>query len=418
LRTVEINTVTVAAEQVVADSHFYFRGRFVLPAAGRVTVKVLATNWFEGWLDGEWLAEGPARFDLAHPEYETIELELGPGEHVLAMHVHYEGVFTRIHEEEVPLFVFASVEVSGESVAVEWRYLPLEAYRKTGHRIDFVLGWIEWCQTEKLPRGWKVAGFDDSRWVEAPPLALSVVDFKAAELGCIRHIRQKPRMIGEGTLANRIKFEDNHPTFGFMVRQLHNHEEPAQGRWMRFDLDKVRLGRPEITLNVPAGTVVQIGYSEFLYRGRVVPDIAACVGGDPKTCNLDHFVARGGGQTLKPLHPKGGRFLEVHIFGDLNAIKEVEVVFEERVYYGDRIEGSFSCSDDLLGKIWVVGVETLRSCSEDAITDNPTRALEARLAAGGPVRRVGRHDPCDFPGNLRVPYFFCDPVDPCGSTLF
>ncbi len=371
MSAVKINTVTVGREHALADSHFYFRGCFSLPTAGRVTVKVLATNWFEAWLDGEWQAEGPARFDRAHPEYETVELDLGPGEHVFAMHVHYEGVFTRIHEEEMPLFVFASVEVGGESIAIEWRYLPLEAYRKTGQRIDFVRGWIEWCETGHLPQGWKEIGFDDSDWFKAVPLALSVVDFKALELGRIQHIRQKPRLIGEGMLGN-ISLSENDPTTAFATRRLHGNETSAQGRWLRFDLGKVRLGRPEITLNVPAGTVVQTGYSESLDHGRVVPDIAACVG-DSHTCNLDHFVARGGRQTLKPLHPKGGRFLEVHIFGALDAIQEVEVVFEERVYYGERIEGSFSCSDDLLGRIWAVGVETLRSCSEDAIIDNPTR---------------------------------------------
>ena len=41
--------------------------------------------------------------------------------------------------------------------------------------------------------------------------------------------------------------------------------------------------------------------------------------------------------------------------------------------YGKQIEGAFSCSDELLNWIWSVGVETLRSCSEDVITDNPSR---------------------------------------------
>ncbi|MEA2067821.1 MAG: hypothetical protein U9P12_01355, partial [Verrucomicrobiota bacterium] len=45
----------------------------------------------------------------------------------------------------------------------------------------------------------------------------------------------------------------------------------------------------------------------------------------------------------------------------------------ERASYGGHIEGAFSCSDELLNRIWNVGVETLRSCSEDAITDNPSR---------------------------------------------
>jgi len=392
---VRINTVTVAMDEMAADSHFYFRGCFSLPAAGRVTLKVLAASWFEAWLDGEWLAEGPARFDKAHPEYEVVGLDLDSGEHVLAMHVHYDGVLTRLMTEDIPLFVFTSVEMDGRSIAVEWRYLPLEAYRKTGNRIDYVLGWIEWCETQKLPRGWRGPGFDDSDWLKVVPLVLAATDFKPLEIGRVRHIRQNPRVIDEGMLGNTNTDGDD-PTSAFLARRLHDNEMPAQGRWIRFDLGKIRLGRVEIALDVPAGTVVQAGYSESLANGRVVPDIAACVGGDSLTCNLDHFVARGGGQTLKPLYPKGGRFLEIHVFGDPDAIRDVEVAFEERVYYGEQVEGSFSCNDGLLDRIWAVGVETLRSCSEDAITDNPTRErgqwLGDVVGAGMDIMAVGYSD--------------------------
>ena len=367
----KFQAVTASSKHTVADSHFYFRGCFTLPTSGRIKLKVLATSWFEAWVDEAWLAEGPARLDKAYPEYELIEMDLAAGEHILSMHVHYEGVDTRLLEQDTPLFVYASVEAGTDSIDMEWRYLPLDAYRKTDRRIDCVLGWVEWCNTEKLPLQWMASGFDCSSWFAAVPLALPVKDFTELGIGRIQHLRHKPRIIGEGKLVNMSMFTHD-PTAGFVSRHLDGNEFPAQGRWMRFDLDKVRLGRPEISVNAPAGTVVQVAYCEFLHHGRVSPYISSG-GGDVNTCNLDHFVLRGGEQMLKPLHPKGGRFMEVHIIGDPAAICDVEVVFEERVYYGEQVEGSFSCSDGLLNRIWNVGVETLRSCSEDAITDNPTR---------------------------------------------
>ncbi len=366
-----MDMVSTVAEHMAADSHYYFRGRFTLPIAGRVQLKVLAASWFEAWLDEAWLAEGPARFDQAHPEYERIDMELEAGEHVLAMHLHYEGIDTRLLEAGVPLFVFSSVETADGELPVEWRYLPLEAYRKTGRRIDCVLGWVEWCNTEKLPVQWMISGFDDSDWFDAVPFELPATGFSAVETGAVRHVRQEPKKVGEGTLVNMSMFTHD-PTAGFVSRQLHDDEFPAQGFWIRFDLGKVRLGRPEITLTAPAGTVIQIAYGEFLNNGRVSPYISSS-GGDIQSCNLDHFVLHGGRQTVKPLHPKGGRFFEIHGIGDPESIQDVVVVFEERVYYSEEPEGSFSCNDDLLNQIWSVGVETLRSCSEDAITDNPTR---------------------------------------------
>ena len=362
------NTLSVLPEYIKPDSYFYFRGRFTLPEAATVRIKLLAASWFEAWLDEEWLTEGPARFSLEHPEFQGLEKELPAGEHLLALHVHYEGVETRLMPAETPMFVFAEID----GVEIDWAFLPLDkAYRKTGRRIDCILGWTEWCRTDKLPRGWRDLSFDDSAW-QAPvskPWNYSAKKFQSLEVGDMQYIEHRPAPIREGALVNMSMFTHD-PTAGFMARHLNDDILPSQGKWFRFDLGKVRLGRAAVTVTASAGAVVQIAYAESLTHGRVSPYIGSSAG-DLQTCNLDHFVLRGGRQTVKPLHPKGGRFVEVHIFAD--QIADVDVVFEERVYYPERIEGSFKCSDDLLNRIWSVGVETLRSCSEDAITDNPTR---------------------------------------------
>ena len=361
-----IQTLTAPGE-ILPDSHFFFRGRFVLPAAGHVKIRLLAASRFEAWLDGAWLAEGPARFDRLHPEFQSLERELEAGEHLLALHVHYEGIETRLLEAGTPMFAFAEID----GAEIDWKCLPLDgAYRKTGRRIDCVLGWVEWCRTGKLPRGWRNPAFDDSGWISPRPLLLEAERFQRLDIGEIHRIRHRLDPEEEGKLVNMSVFTHD-PTAGFVSRQLDDREFPAQGIWLRYDLGKVRLGRPEIRIDAPAGTVVQVAYCEFLNGGRVSPYISSS-GGDVQSCNLDHFVLRGGEQVVKPLHPKGGRFMEIHVVGNPSAIQILEVLFEERVYYGQETEGSFSCSDDLLNQIWAVGIETLRSCSEDAITDNPT----------------------------------------------
>lgn len=366
-----INTVS-AKGSAEPDSHYYFRGRFTVPAGGTVNIKLLAASWFEAWLDGGWLAEGPARFDLRHPEFQTLETELSAGEHVLALHVHYEGVVTRLMEAETPLFVFAEIEADGKDLPIGWKCLPLdEAFRKTGRRIDCVLGWIEWCRTDRLPHGWWTAGFDDSAWPCAVARPLEVESFLPLDIGAIAHVVHRPQAVAEGPLVNMSMFT-NDPPIAFVTRRLDGGGFPAQGRWWRFDLGKVRLGRPEITVDAPAGTVVQVAYGELLHHGRVSPYISSSAG-DQHTCNLDHYVLCGGRQSVKPLHPRGARFIEVHVLNAGATIGGIDFRFEERVYYGGPIEGSFRCNDELLNRIWTVGVETLRSCSEDAITDNPTR---------------------------------------------
>jgi alpha-L-rhamnosidase len=357
-----------ASGPVEPDSHFYFRGRFAVPEKMKVKIKLLAASWFEVWLDDAWLTEGPARFALAHPEFQCLEKELSAGEHLLAFHVHYQGLETRMMNAETPLFVFA--EIGG--VEIDWTFLPLdEAYRKTGRRIDCVLGWTEWCSTDRLPEGWREPLFDDSEWGKpvSKPWKTRIEQFQCLEIGDVRHIEQRPEQIGTGAVVNMSMFTHD-PTAGFLARRLNDKSLPPQGRWFRYDLGKVRLGRAAVTVTAPPGAVVQIACAESLTHGRVSPYISSSAG-DHRSCNLDHFVLRGGRQTVKPLSPKGGRFVEVHIFAD--EINDVDFVFEERVYYPEPFDGSFECSDERLNRIWTVGVETLRSCSEDAVTDNPTR---------------------------------------------
>ena len=91
------------------------------------------------------------------------------------------------------------------------------------------------------------------------------------------------------------------------------------------------------------------------------------------SCALDRFVARGGPQTFFPLQPKGGRYLEAHVLAPPENVKFIGEEVVERTYFREAAVGSLETGDALLDKIWKVGVETLRACSEDAVTDNPTR---------------------------------------------
>ena len=79
-----------------SDSYVAFRGIFELTTIDEVEVRFLGASGFLIWLDGSYLAEGPARFIPAYPEYQSHRVRLSPGKHVLAAQVHYEGVATRL----------------------------------------------------------------------------------------------------------------------------------------------------------------------------------------------------------------------------------------------------------------------------------------------------------------------------------
>lgn len=379
-------------EDSVPDTHAAFRGRFSLPRAGEVEFRILGASWYEAWLDGSPLLEGPPRFPLTHPEYQVHCVALEAGEHLLAFHAHHHGVETRLLQITPP-FVWCEIRLDGQPLPLDWRGQRLVGYWSGVRRINPQLGWIDWQDTHRNPADWHTPAFDDSTWscVRSPASSLPE-PLGPADLGPISNITHALRPCAEGPLAPRFGHTTDDPPYAFFARDRTCLDTPARGVWRRYDLGRVRLGRPRFRLRLPAGATVEFALAEQLSDGRVGPWITFSVG---PSCNFDHFVARGGEQTFSPLAPKGGRFLEVHVLGADSAECFLAEMFLERVYHPPT-EAAFTCGDPLLEKIWSVGVETYRACAEDALTDNPTRErgqwLGDAAAVGLHVGAVAYHD--------------------------
>ncbi|MBN1489768.1 MAG: hypothetical protein JXA69_07615 [Phycisphaerae bacterium] len=350
------------------DTYAAFRGRFTLPAATEVELRTLGSSWFVVWLDGKYLTEGPARFDALHPEYQRFGVTLPAGRHVLAVQVHHIGATTRMLMDMRP-FLYCHAYANGNIIAIRWKCAPLGGYRPQVRRINPQLGWIEWCDTRQNPVHWQASDFDDSAWTEPVDVTPGIGERTAATIAPVKHFVHALKPIAEGRLAEHFGYEFDDVPARFFLRNLTCDDVPAQGRWRRYDLGRVRLGRPRFVLDLPAGAVIEFAYAEAMEHGRVAPYITLSTG---PSCNLDHYVARGGVQEFFPLTPKGGRFLEVHVLADPSRIRFVNETYVERCYH-DVPEGSFTCGDPLLEQIWMTGVETYRACAEDALVDNPTR---------------------------------------------
>ena len=115
------------------DSSVLFRGSFSLERAGRVEFRVTGASWYQAWLDGEWLLEGPFRYAPDFPEYQSVTVELGEGAHAIAFHARHDGVETRILKA-LPPFVWCRVLVDGTEVTAEWKALGLSGVNEDPDR--------------------------------------------------------------------------------------------------------------------------------------------------------------------------------------------------------------------------------------------------------------------------------------------
>ncbi|MGC4042549.1 MAG: hypothetical protein QM758_01950 [Armatimonas sp.] len=351
------------------DTHVAFRALFTLPRDTEVEVRLLGASWFTAWLDGEVFAEGPARFPLTHPEYQPHTIRLKAGQHVLAVQAQHWGVTTRLLENPPPFVWAAIVTPDGTELPLRWKATRLDSYSRTRRRINAQLGWSEWVDTRGIPANWHEATFDDSDWPEPIPARVSLGPIKPLSASPAHMERLKLKIAARGKLAENFGYEPDNPQARFFLRDLSPTLVPAQGVWRRYDLGRVRLCRPRLALDVPAGTIIEWAQSESLSHGRVNPWITLSAS---DSCALTHTVARGGVQEFFPTQPLGGRWLEVHVLAPPESVKFLKEEAMERTYFGPTL-GSLQTGDALLDKIWHTGVETLRACAEDAVIDNPTR---------------------------------------------
>jgi len=389
----EIGAMWDSAKGFRADTHLAFRGTLDLAEPLTVEARFLGVSTFDLYLDGNLVAEGPARFHVNHAEYDRREWNLSPGRHTIAVHAHYEGETARLMESMDPFFWCEVRDPSGQILPVGWKCSELDGYQRQTRRISPLFGWIDWCETSKIPDGWELPGFDDSAW-QAPTLRpRRFLSFDPPTLRPWAPIAVPLTHSASGTLVCARHFVSNDPSYIFFLRDLDDPKTPPQGVWRRYDLGKIRLGRVRLTLDLPKGAAVEIAMAETLEHGRVAPFINCASG---PSLNYDRFVARGGRQTFFPKTPKGGRFVEIQIICDPDRVRWEEEVFLDRVYFGENEAGSFSCSDPLLDRIWLTGWETFRSCCEDVITDNPTRErgqwIGDALSVGLEINAVGSGD--------------------------
>ena len=340
------------------DLYAAFRGSFCSDTERELPFAVSGCSWYRVFVNGTELTEGPDRYDDAHPVYKEVSCRVRQGENIIFAVVHSVGIPTRILKNTAPFFACESPGLS-----IEWSCTRLDAYARKVRRINPELGWMECRTIKELPPD---AAWERPDFLEKDPYGAFCRDSAKA----VSQVELAAVPIGRGFLMQRFGYEYDDIPAAFYLRSLEPPDRTdRQGVWFRFDLRKICLFRFEAEITAPAGTVFEIGYAEALTDGRVAPYITLSAG---PSCNLDRYILKEGRQTFGNLTPRGGRYAEIHILGDPEAVTLHSCRFWQRTYF-PLITGSFSCGDKQLDKIWKTGAVTLQSCAEDAITDNPTR---------------------------------------------
>lgn len=150
---------------------YHFRKSIDLAAKPVVyKVKVSADNRYKLFVNGQLVSLGPARGDLFHWNYETVDLApyLKVGKNRLAALVWNDGEYRNEAQITNRTGFIMQGSTDGEKAVntdSSWKCIKDEGYSSL--RYYFIAGPGQLVDMGKVSRGWKEADFDDSAWPNA-----------------------------------------------------------------------------------------------------------------------------------------------------------------------------------------------------------------------------------------------------------
>ncbi|MBC8137766.1 MAG: family 78 glycoside hydrolase catalytic domain [Fibrella sp.] len=381
-----------------AGAVFLFRKLLLLDAKPeRFVIHISADQRYRLFINGNSVGFGPARGDLMHWRYETIDIApyLTPGENILAARVHFlagENAPVAQATSGFPAFLVQGNTESeaGANTPDGWRVAVDGAYSFTmehAHRLQAyaVVGPSEIFDATRHPCNWNGNDFDDSGWVEAKMLK------QAAPFGTENaetHWWLVPRTVplmeetwrGLGTMRSQV----SDPPDAQPIREKRWGKDvitfPANSTiTLLFDHGANTCGFPKLRVSGGAGSTITLGYAEALLETDITPGAFAKgnrdeIEGKRLLGYMDTWKPDGAEepQTLDTLWWRTFRYAELTV---TTADAPLTLSQPPSVFYTGypwERKALFEVPDmPELSRIREVGWQTLRLCSHETFMDCP-----------------------------------------------
>jgi hypothetical protein len=374
---------------------YHFRKTFTLPAAPKqFVVHVSADNRYELFVNGRRVATGPARGDLNHWRYETLDIapELGAGKNVLAAVVWNYAEYApmaQMTNETAFLLQGDGADEALENTDASWKAFKDEgvqpiAYDSRGGLGYFVVGPGERVDASCYPWGWEMPDYDDSAWPAAQIIARAAP--RGAQDSPSRWYlipRNLPLM--EETperLARLVRSQGVEAAGDFPAGQSPLAIPANSHAALLFDQAHLTTAYPELVVSGGRGSQVNLTYAEALYKNHQKGNRDETEGREIFGYH-DEFLPDGGAHRMfRSLWWRTYRYLQL----DISTQSEPLVIEDLRgafTAYPFGIRAQFSSDDPALAKMWEVGWRTARLCAHETYMDCP---YYEQLQYGGDTR--------------------------------
>ena len=362
--------ITVPKSPATEYGVYHFRRTFDLAARPEhFTVHASGDNRYQLFVNGRRVAWGPARGDLFHWRYETIDLapHLTAGRNVIAAVVWNFGDLAP--EAQVTLQTGFVLQGDTEAERVidtgpNWRCLRDESYSPVtsfGIRAYYVVGPGDRINASAHPWGWESPSFDDSRWPAAgvigPAAGREARDVHSRWMLVPRTI---PAMEERAEPPMKVRRVEGAASWTGAV--------PANSKiTVLFDQGYLTTGHPELIVSGGKDAVIRLRYAEALAPKGNRDDIE----GKRVLGNYDEILTDGGSRrTFRPLWWRTWRYLQLEIETRAEPLT-VDGLNGTYVGYPFVRRAKFDAGVPELNRILDVGWHTARLCAHETYMDCP-----------------------------------------------
>ncbi|HEY7209750.1 MAG TPA: alpha-L-rhamnosidase C-terminal domain-containing protein [Bryobacteraceae bacterium] len=368
---------------------YHFRRSFDLAAAPEhFVVYVSGDNRYQLFANGERVAWGPARGDLTHWRYETVDLapHLHAGHNVLAAVVWNDGPYravAQISNRTGFLLQAAAAENNAVNTNKLWKCVVDKAYAPQPLPRDQQTGYYALAANEHVdgalyPWGWEQPSFDDAKWQPAHEITHAAP----------RDARDAPNrwML----VASAIPLEEQRPERAKTIRRaegvrtddrfLQGHaslEIPAHtNARLLIDQGYLTTSYPEVQLSGGKSANVSLHYAEALYtrdpaKREWIKGNRNEIEGKQFLGPLDTFVSDGGSHRVyRTLFWRTYRYLELEV-QTADQPLTLEDFRDTFSAYPFVRKTEFTAGGEELERILNTGWHTARLCAHETYMDCP-----------------------------------------------
>ena len=421
--------IWLPCERTLANTFVLFRREIeiegqVANARGWVT----ADSRYRLFVNGRRVQWGPAPCDPHSYEADPIDLArwLVPGRNAIAAEVLFYGHGEGTWPFGKPGFLFAlRVEEAGGRVSEvvtdgSWRVLLDRAHRPGQFKRWYLRALQEDLDARLRPAGWSEPGFAaDAAWT-APQVLEVTADRPAAagshydyltdggidQAGAALRAREVPlvretfRTVGRIVRSGRVRWlRDPRDWFEYRVPGSFDVVDqtaatpsgegawllappPGEGAFATFELPEQMVGFPFLTVEAPAGTVI-----ELMTQESHDPSGPAWL--DTHRFSWTRFTCRDGENRFETFDYESLRFLQVHVHEAPGPVTLRDVGVRRRSYPWPKAP-AFACAEPKLQRVFEASFNTLVNAAQETIVDGMGRERQQYSGDGAHLLHATR----------------------------